>query len=301
MRTATRLTGWATLLVGYATVLLGVVPFRELPPKRHQLLLLAATAACGACWLLASLLARAGRRAALRRKVWRKRYEPWPEPRPARLLSWVLGFGIALTSMAALCQGVGPDGAEGQWLARADRAGGSTYELRIQRILGEPRPTDEKITGDDEYASTIVVTVPFTSGPQQVTVDAVHTRGKPEAGRTVELLYAPDRPDLGVRQAPDNDIGSFAGRVIALPTIWILGLAAGFVTSVAMYRREAGVRYARRFEPWVHLPAAALLLCGAGLVTPLLIGFPATGTGWCLAAGAAATPWLALTWVVKTS
>ncbi len=301
MRTATRLTGWATLLVGYATVLLGVVPFRELPPKRYELQLLAATAACGLCWLLASSVARASRRAALRRKAWRRRYEPWPEPRSSRLLCWVLGFGTALTSMAALCQGVGPDGAEGEWLAKAHRAGAGRYELRIDKILGEPRPTDAEVNGADEYASTIAVTVPFLSGPRQVTVDAVHTSGKPEAGRTVELLYAPDRPDLGARQAPDNDIGSFAGRIIALPTIWILGLAAGVVTGVALYRREASVRYARRFVPWVHLPAAALLACGAGLVTPLLVGFPATGTGWCLAAGAAATPWLALAWVAKAS
>ncbi|MEU4212352.1 hypothetical protein AB0F13_20525 [Streptomyces sp. NPDC026206] len=300
MRIWTRLTGWATLLVGYATALLGVVPLRELPPKRHELQLLAATGVCAACWLLASSVVRASRRAALRRKAWRRRHEPWPEPRSSRLLCWVLGFGIALTSMAALCQGVGPDGAEGEWLARADRAGGSTYELRIEKILGAPRPTDAEINGADEYASTIVVSVPFASGPRQVTVDAVHTSGKPEEGRTVELLYAPDRPDLGVRQAPDNDIGSFAGRIIALPTIWILGLAAGLVTSVALHRREAGVRYARRFEPWVHLPAAAVLACGAALVVPLLIGFPGTGTGWCLAAAAAATPWLALTWVVKT-
>ncbi len=301
MRIWTRLTGWATLLTGYATVLLGVVPFRELPPKRHQLGLLAATAACACCWVLASLLVRARRRATLRRKAWRRRYEPWPEPRPSRLMCWVLGFGIALTSAAALCQGVGPDGAEGEWLARAERAGGGTHEVDVVRVVGEPRATDTEINDTDQYTSTLVVTVPFVDRTRQVTVHDVHTSGKPEEGRSVELVYAPDRPDLGVRQGQGNDIGSFAGRMIVLPAVWTLALAAGFVTSVALFRREASVRYARRFEPLVHLPAALILICGAGLVTPLLVGFPSTETGWGLAVGSAATPWLALTWVAKTS
>ncbi|MFI9202477.1 hypothetical protein [Streptomyces sp. NPDC053048] len=301
MRIWTRLTGWATLLVGYATMLLGVVPFRELPPKRHQLELLAVTAGCALCWLLASLLVRARRRAALRRKAWRRRHEPWPEPRRSRALCWALGFGVALTSAAALCQGVGPDGSDGEWLARAERAGSGTHDVRVERILGEPHPTGVEIDGTDEYASTVRVSVDFGSGPQPVTVDEVHTRGRPEEGRTIRLLYAPDRPDLGVRQAPDNDIGSFAGRVLALPAIWILGFAAGLATAIALHRREASVRYARRFEPWVHLPAVFLLVCGAGLIVPLLIGFPATATGWGLAIAAATTPWLALTWVARTS
>ncbi len=301
MRMGTRLAGWATLLVGYATMVLGVIPFRELPPKRHQLELLGATAGCALCWLLVSLLVRARRRAALRRKAWRRRHEPWPEPRPSRALCWVLGFGVALTSAAALCQGVGPDGADGKWLARAERAGATTHEVLVERIVGTPRATGREIDGTGEFASEITFTIPFASGDQRVTLAGVHTSGRPEEGRTVQLLYAPDRPDLGVRQAPDNDIGSFAGRILALPAIWITGLAAGLVTAIAMHRREAGVRYARRFEPWVHLPAALMLACGAGLVVPLLIGFPETGTGWALAVAAAATPWLALTWVAKTS
>lgn len=301
MRVWTRLTGWATLLTGYATVLLGAAPFRELPPKRHQLGLLCATAVCAGCWILASLVVRAHRRKALRKKTWRRRYEPWPEPRPSRLLCWALGFGVALTSAAALCQGVGPDGAEGEWLATAARAGAVTGEVRVERILGEPRPTDVEINDTDEYASTIVATVRFASGARRLTVEEVHTAGRPEVGRAVELLYVPDRPELGARQAPGNDIGTFAGRMIMLPVIWTFALAAGFVTGVAMHRREPGVRYARRFEPWVHLPAALLLVCGAGLVLPLLIGFPETGTGWALAAASATTPWLALAWVARTS
>ncbi|MFI1968766.1 hypothetical protein [Streptomyces cinnamoneus] len=301
MRTLTRLTGWATLLVGYATVLLGLVPLRELPPKRQQLLLLGATAVGALCWILASLLVRARRRATLRRKAWRRRYEPWPEPRRSRALAWVLGFGVALTSAAALCQGVGHDGAEGAWLAEVSRAGAGNFDVRVEKIVGEPRSTGVEANDTDQYASTVVVTVPFTSGPQQVTVDDVLTSGMPEEGRTVLLRYVPDRPDLGVRQAPDTDIGSVAGRILVLPAIWILALAAGSVTGLALYRRETSVRYARRFEPWVHLPALAILACGAGLVLPLLLGFPATATGWCLAVASAASPWLALVWVARTS
>ncbi|GHF58927.1 hypothetical protein GCM10010218_45380 [Streptomyces mashuensis] len=300
MRWATRITGWATLLVGYATVLLGIFPLRELPPKTELTRLLAATAGCAALWVLASLPARARRRAVPRRRARRRRSVPRQGPRTSRVLCWVLGFGIALSSAAALCQGVGPDGEEGEWLARAHRAGGAVYELRIARIVGEPHPTGTEINDAAEYASTLEVTVPFTTGVRRVTVDEVHTAGPPEAGRTVELMYVPDQPELGVRQAQGNDIGSFAGRIIALPTIWILTLAAGTATAVALRLREPGVRAARRFEPWVHLPAAALLLAGAGLVVPLLRGFPGTGTGWCLAAGAATTPWLAMAWVART-
>lgn len=301
MRIWTRLTGWATLLVGYATVLVAVVPYRELPPKRQQLWLLGATAACALCWILASALVRAHRRTALRKKTWRRRHEPWPEARSSHLLCWVLGFGIALTSAAALCQGVGPDGGDGAWQARVQQAGGMAYDLPVQRVVGRPHPADPEAGRTDEYESTVVVRVPFTSGARQVTLDGVRTHGQPEAGATLRLRYAPKQPGLGVRQVPENDIGSFAGRVIALPAIWIVALAAGLVTAIALHRREAGVRRSRRFEPWVHLPAAAVLACGAALIVPLLIGFPATDTGWALACAAAATPWLALTWVAKTS
>ncbi|MBZ4323308.1 hypothetical protein, partial [Streptomyces huiliensis] len=78
MRAGTRLTGWATVLVGYATALLAVVPygalpFAEQPPKRHLLWMIGATAVCALCWILTSLLARARRRAVLRREASRRR------------------------------------------------------------------------------------------------------------------------------------------------------------------------------------------------------------------------------------
>lgn len=296
MNIGTRLTGWATLLAAYAAVVDGVIPFRELPPKRQQLWLLAVAAGCALCWICVSWLVTARRRAVSRKRVTRKKYTP----RSSRLVCWVLGFGIALASGAALCQGVGPDGPYGAWLAKIGQADGGTYDVRIQRIVGEPRSTDVEINDVDEYASTIEVVLPFDSGARRVTVEDVHTPGKPEVGRTVRLLYAPSRPDLGVRETPDNDIGTFVGRLIALPAIWVLTFAAGIVTGMVLHRNEFGVRSARRFAPRVHLPAAALLACGAGLVLPLLTGFPATGTGWALAAGAATTPWLALVWLFRT-
>ncbi|MBB4885243.1 hypothetical protein [Streptomyces netropsis] len=295
MNIGTRLTGWATLLAAYAAVVAGVIPLRELPPKRQQLWLLGLAAGCALCWICVSWLVTARRRAVLRKRASRKRYEP----RSSRLVCWVLGFAIALASGAALCQGVGPDGPYGEWLAKVGRADGGTYDVRIQRIVGEPRSTDVEINDVDEFASTIEVVIPFDSGSRRVTVENVHTRGMPEEGRTVQLRYAPSRPDLGVRETPDNDIGTFVGRLIALPAIWVLTFAAGVVTGMVLHGNEFGVRSARRFAPRVHLPAAALLACGAGLVLPLLTGFPATGTGWALAAGAATTPWLALVWVSR--
>ncbi|WP_171166687.1 hypothetical protein [Streptomyces sp. I05A-00742] len=305
MRAGTRLTGWATLLVGYATVLLavlpyGVVPYGELPPKRHLLWMLGATGFCALCWILASLLVRARRRAALRRKALRKRHQPWPEPRRSRALSWVLGLGIALTSAAALNQAVGPDGTEGRWLAELNRAGGRTHQLTVSKVVGGTQTPGAAGRDVEEFSSTIVVTVPFDSGPRQMTVGGVRTEGELEQGRSIELLYAPSRPDLGVRPAAD-DLSSTVGRIVVRPVIWLLALVAGLSTAVAMHRREAGVARARRFEPWVHLPAAAVLAGGAALSVPLLTGFPDTTTGWGLAAGAAAGPWLALAWVVRTS
>lgn len=301
MTAGTRLTGWATLLVGYATVLLGALPDRGLPLKSELPWFLAATGLCGLAWILASALVRAQRRARLRKKTWRRRYEPWPEPRRSRALSWGLGFGIALASAAALTQGVGPDGADGKWLSEIGRAGGHTQQLRVTKVVGQPETTGSRTDDVEEFSSTIVVTVPFDSGPRQVTVEGVRTQGELEQGRSIELLYAPSRPDLGVRPPVDKDISSAVGRLIALPVIWILTLTAGLSTAVAMHRREAAVARARRFEPLVHLPAALLLLCGALLVVPLLTGFPDTGTGWSLAIGSAATPWLALAWVARTS
>ncbi|MEV4441715.1 hypothetical protein AB0K09_22430 [Streptomyces sp. NPDC049577] len=300
MRTGTRLTGWATLFTGGVATLVGLFPLRELPPKRQELWLLCATAACALGWLLASAVARARRRAALRRRIRRRRHEPWPA-RSSYLLSWVLGFGIAFTSAAALCQGVGPDGADGRWLATLRRAHGGTFEIPVRRIVGEPRRADDGVDDTEAYLSTVVVTVPFQDGARQVTLDGVRTHGRPEAGRTLQLRYVPDRPELGVRQVPDNDIGSFAGRIVVLPALWLLAPVVGLLTALALHRNEAAVRRARRFEPWVHLPAALLLLCGAALVTPLLLGFPSTATGWALAAAAATTPWLALAWVARTS
>ncbi|MFI0737621.1 hypothetical protein ACH4PU_05800 [Streptomyces sp. NPDC021100] len=321
MRAGTRLTGWATVLVGYATALLAVLPygtvsFAEQPPKRHLLWMMGATAACALCWIAASLVDRARRRAALRREASRRRaargraarrrasrrgYGARPEPPRSRTLSWVLGLGIALTSAAALSQAVGPDGAHGLWLAEVNRAGGRTHQLTVAKVVGTPQATGAAERNVEEFSSTIVVTVPFDSGPRQVTVDGVRTQGELEQGRSIKLLYAPSRPELGVRPAGDDDLSSTVGRVVVRPMIWILALVAGLSTAVAMHRREAGVARARRFEPWVHLPAAAFLAGGAVLIVPLLTGFPATATGWGLAAGAAAAPWLALAWVVRTS
>ncbi|WP_344960891.1 hypothetical protein [Streptomyces thioluteus] len=92
MTAGTRLTGWATLLVGYATVLLGALPDRGLPLKSELPWFLAATGLCGLAWILASALVRAQRRARLRKKTWRRRYEPWPEPAPVPRA--VLGPGL---------------------------------------------------------------------------------------------------------------------------------------------------------------------------------------------------------------
>ncbi|MER5783134.1 hypothetical protein ABT104_15640 [Streptomyces mobaraensis] len=84
MRAGTRLTGWATVLVGYATALLAVLPygtvsFAEQPPKRHLLWMMGATAVCALCWILASLVTRARRRAASRRSAARRRATArWP-------------------------------------------------------------------------------------------------------------------------------------------------------------------------------------------------------------------------------
>ncbi|MER5970260.1 hypothetical protein ABT112_11085 [Streptomyces sp. NPDC002055] len=323
----TRTTGWLTLLCAYGAIVMGLAPWLFLPPKAELLAPLCAAVLFACCWVFSSWTAER-RRAAERRyeksrgadmlrsveKTWSTggagrngRAGSTDKPRravaarrtrqrrPSRVLRWVIGFAIALSSGAALCQGVGPDGEQAAWRAEVLKSGGGSYRVPIDRVTGTPVGTGVSINDVKQYAARVVVTLDFPHGSRAVTVEGARTAGPPKAGKPVHVLYAPGRPALGVR---DSREGFFDGRVFAF-FIWAGAVVAGCFTVGCMEPGDAA--WLRQFRPGVHLPAFGILICGAALLLPLALGFPTTAEGWLLAVGAASTPWLAVAWVKKAS
>ncbi|MFC9125820.1 hypothetical protein ACFT4A_03125 [Streptomyces sp. NPDC057099] len=285
----TRLTGTLLMLVSYATLVVGVLP---LPPdadvRALRLALIGCALMCVLMWITASVRSPRTGAVVLDKAGQRER-------RPSRSLPVLLALAIPLASGAALVQAVGPDGEQGRWVSQVYAAGGGAYEVPIDKVLSEPRPTGVNINDVDEYAADVTVTLQFDAGARSVTVHGAKTVGKPVKGDTVAVMYAPGRPRLGVRH---HDSGFFSSG-FALIWIWAATFFVGvFAAGVfAMSRDE--VHSARRFRTDVHGPAALVLCLGVALLLPGAFFCTSTWAGWLLALAAASTPWLALTWVLK--
>ncbi|MFJ6381615.1 hypothetical protein ACIQI7_16680 [Kitasatospora sp. NPDC092039] len=203
------------------------------------------------------------------------------------MLAVLLGVTLVLVSAAALAQASGPDGAEGRRLRRIHQAGAVSSALPIVLLRSEPRRI-ATVNRKAVYRTTVDLSVPFADGPRTLALD-VETAGPARVGAEVTVEYAPGAPALG---AQPHAYATVSG--LALP--WFLGLAfAGLVVvPVVLADGRRRVHEARRFRPAVHLPAAGILLVGAGLAAYVGPALPSPFVGWPLAVVAAATPWLAL-------
>ena len=285
----TRLTGRLFMVAAYATLIVGILPLQPDPDVRDLLLvLIGCTLMCGLMWIMASVcsprtdavvLDKAGRR----------------ERRPSRSLPILLAFAIPLASGAALVQAVGPDGEQARWASTVYEAGGGTYDAPIKKILTVPHQTGVMINDVDVYATDVMVTVRLDGGAHSVTVHGAKTRGKPAKGDTVAVMYAPNRPELGVRY---TDSGVFSSG-FALISIWGLTFFVGFFTTALFVESRDEIHSARRFSPDVHGGVALILCLGVFLLLPGAFFYTSTWAGWLLALAAASTPWLALKWVLN--
>lgn len=274
-----------------ATLIVGILP---LPPRAQvrdlRIGLIGFSLVCVLMWTTASVRLRRAGGVNLDKSV-------RPTRRPSRGLPALLAVLISLASGSALVQAVGPDGERGRWVSEAYTAGGGAYEVPIERTVSEPRPTDVNVNDVDEYATDVVVELQFDDGPRRMTVQDARTLGIPDEGDTVAVIYAPGRPELGVRY---DDSGFFTSGGVALLWIWALTLfAALFAAGIFVDSGRTVVHSARRFRCDLHGVAALVLCSGVLLLLPGAFFQTSTWVGWILAFAAACTPWLALTWVLK--
>lgn len=299
----TRLTGWLALAAALAAaghgLLVAVLPSGRGTPTAERLLPTGLAVLAGVAWLAASAAVTAtatARRRAARRKTIASEPSPDAEPSPdprrggsrgSRMLAVLLGVTLVLVSAAALAQASGPDGAEGRRLRRIHQAGAVSSALPIVLLRSEPRRIGT-VNRKAVYRTTVDLSVPFADGPRTLALD-VETAGRARVGAEVTVDYAPGAPALG---AQPHAYATVSG--LALP--WILGLAfVGLIfVPVVLADGRRRVHEARRFRPAVHLPAAGILLGGAGLAAYVGLVLPSPFVGWPLAVVAAATPWLAL-------
>jgi hypothetical protein len=276
------------ILAVYATLIAGILPLEPDTRVRDlRLALLGGTVFCVVMWIVASVRAPRTDTVVLDKSKRR-------EHRPSRLLPVVLAFALPLASGAALVQAVGPDGEHGRWVSEVYAAGGGVYEVPIDTVLSEPRTTGANINEVDEYAADLTVTPQFDNGSRKVTLQGATTVGKPAKGDTVSVVYAPSRPDLGVRPH-----GRASTSFFALLWIWSVTLFAGAFATAPFAMLKDKIDSARRLRADVHGPAAAILLAGVCLLLPGAFFNTSTWAGWLLALAAASTPWLALTWMLK--
>ncbi|MDI2129557.1 hypothetical protein [Yinghuangia seranimata] len=209
--------------------------------------------------------------------------------------AWLMRFGIAFVigmgGAAALVQVVGPDGENGRWAADVRAAGGGSHTVPIDAVVGTPGETGTTINDQVQYKSTVVLTVPFADGPRQVTVHGVRTLGLPAPGRDAHVLYAPDNPELGVRDDPFG----FFDTLFPMIFFWAFAGVPTILLTVGL--TFANLERLRVFHPRVHLPAIAFLAAGGALMLPLALGYPEDGVDLELAIPAAIAPWAAMLWV----
>ncbi|MFD8480635.1 hypothetical protein [Kitasatospora sp. NPDC059673] len=285
-RGGTRVAGWAAVLSGVFAAghgaAVALLPSGQRAGTAERVLPTLVAVLCALAWLVAAVLDR--RRAEPRKETGSRR--------PSWLLAGLLGVGMVLTSVAALAQANGPDGADGRQLRRIAQAGEVERKVSIVAVRSEPKALG-RVNRHQVFRTTVDLEVPYEAGPRTVTTQ-VETRGTPYAGEQVAVQFAPTAPELGVRA--EREVA-----VDGLGLIWILllGAVALVVAPIVLIVRRAKVHAWRRYRPGVHLPALALLLLGAATAGYVGLALPSPWLGWPLAVLAAATPWLCLAFATR--
>jgi hypothetical protein len=127
--------GKPVLVAMYAALVTGILPLASTTGIRDlRLVLIGCTAGCALLWALVSVRAPRKDAVVLDKSERREYSRPW-------ILVAALGFAMPLASAAALIQAVGPDSEQGRWLSDVYAAGGGTYEVPVDRVLGSPHMT----------------------------------------------------------------------------------------------------------------------------------------------------------------
>ncbi|AJF65927.1 hypothetical protein [Streptomyces vietnamensis] len=288
---ATSFTGWGMVLSAGAAVLVslaGVSPHAPLIPAPA---LAGLSVLFAAAWVVASY--RAGTRTR----------DPLSKPyretrRPNRALRYVLGFGVTVSTAAALLTVFTISGEYGRETERLERAGYDQYRVPVVRLVSRPEFHEGDDDADPYYTTDLVLRIPYETGPREVTVRGMYTRVKPPvAGRTkVSAYFAPRDPEVPV---VENGIRDTRWFFLVPFAVWggPWTLIAGGILSGCM--DDSGVHRLRRFEPGLHLPALGILLLGLVLLLPVAAGFEVAGYDRLPALLAVPTPALAFTWLAK--
>ncbi|MFH8621347.1 hypothetical protein ACH4A8_05480 [Streptomyces vietnamensis] len=288
---ATSFTGWGMVLSAGAAVpvsLAGVSPHAPLIP---------ASALAGLSVLFATAWVVASYRAGTRTR------DPLSKPyretrRPNRALRYVLGFGVSVSTAAALMAVFTISGGYGRETERLEAAGYDEYRVPVVRLAGDPEFHEGDDDSDPYYTTDLVLRIPYETGPREVTVRGMYTRFEPPvAGRTkVDAYFAPRDPEAPVVEYGRRDTTWSYLLVFAFwGAPWTL--IAGGILSGCMYDEE--LHRLRRFEPEVHLPALGILLVGLVLLLPVAMGFEVAGHDRLPALLAVPAPALAFTWLAK--
>jgi hypothetical protein len=286
--------GKPVLVAMYAALVTGILPLAPTTGIRDlRLALIGCTAGCALLWALVSV------RAPRKDAVVPGKSERREHPRPW-ILAAALGFAMPLASAAALVQAVGPDSEQGRWISDVYAAGGGTYEVPLDRVLGSPHMTGNETDHDYQFAADVTVTLRFDSGSRSVTVHDATAMGDLVKGTPISVAYAPSRPGLGVR----NIDSAFSRFHFDMVWIWALALPSAIfstVLSVVLLPTRSGNRMdpLRAFKPDVHGPAGLILSVGVCLLLPGAFFHTSPWAYWPLALAAATTPWLALAWALR--
>lgn len=270
--------------------LAGVSPY---PPLTVELALAGASTAFAVCWAVASHLA--GRRPP---KVSLAKAPAAPAPRrQGRLLRHLLSFGVPFATAAALVVAATGSSEDGKRTERLERAGYDRHRAEIVRLTGEPDHTPPSDDHDGYYETDAVLRVPYDDGPREVPVRAVHTKTAPGPGTAVDVYFAPAHPEVGVgtRSVFNRSALLITAGLCILLGPWLIIAGA----SIRSEMSAASLRRLRRFEPATHLPALAVLLCGALALLPVALETEVAGFSRLWTVLAVPAPVLALTWMAR--
>ncbi|MER5201794.1 hypothetical protein [Streptomyces sp. NPDC002825] len=289
--TATTFTGWGMVLSAGAAVLVSLAGVSPHAPLIPALALAGLSVLCAAAWVVASYRAAGRTRDPLAK--------PYRETRRRnRALRYVFGFGVSLSTAAALMAVFTVGSEYGRETERLERAGYDEYRVPVVRLVSKPEFHEGDDDADPYYTTDLVLRIPYASGPREVTVRGMYTREKPPvAGRTkVDAWFAPRDPEVPVVENGLRDKWWLFSVVFAVwGGPWTL-IAGGILSGTT---DAAGLHRLRRFEPGVHLPALDILLVGLALLLPVTVGFEVAGYDRLPALFACLTPGLAFTWLAK--